>query len=411
MKMIYRPIFLMFFFFFQCVHLEVTFIAERLPIQGNRPDPGSPWPMPKYWNKDAKVKTFIPGNIRLTQNRECDVTQEAFNRFVHRLQKVGGLESSTDDSTCFVQTEGSLQELKVVINDQLCPEYPQLGDSEKYELNITDTITIKASQVWGAVWGLETLGQLTYMVDGKWFVNQTFIGDEPRFSHRGLHLDTARHFYSIDVIKLNLDVMAMHKLNVFHWHIVDAQSFPYSSRRYPELAQKGAYSPGHIYSQSDVQDIINFARLRGIRVLPEFDTPGHAQSWGKSHPELLTTCYDGDTPERSVYGKHSEKEIMDPTKNSTFDFLRNFFDEIKDVFKDNFLHMGMDEVHYMCWESSPIIQEFLKDHGIPAGQYSGLETYYSNRLLDIIRPMNKRVVIWEDPVNHGAQVSNNVGAT
>ncbi|KAH9503394.1 hypothetical protein Btru_072905 [Bulinus truncatus] len=122
--------------------------------------------------------------------------------------------------------------------------------------------------------------------------------------------------------------------------------------------------------------------------------------------DLLTTCYDNDEPSKAVYGNHSEKEIMDPTKNSTFEFLERFFREIKDIFKDDFLHLGMDEVHYMCWQSSPIIQEFMAKLGIPPGEYSGLETYYSQRLLSLIRPMNKRVVIWEDPVNHGAQISN-----
>lgn len=146
-------------------------------------------------------------------------------------------------------------------------------------------------------------------------INSTLIFDAPRFAHRGLLLDTSRHFVPMPIIRSILDGMSYTKLNVFHWHIVDDQSFPYVSIRYPELSKRGAYHPNlMVYTQHDVAEVIEYARLRGIRVLAEFDTPGHTRSWGVSHPEILTQCghpYDG------------KLGPIDPTKEESYELVGN----------------------------------------------------------------------------------------
>lgn len=131
-------------------------------------------------------------------------------------------------------------------------------------------------------------------------------------------------------------------MNVFHWHIVDDQSFPYVSYTYPELTEFGAYDPyNHIYTNADVKDIIEFGRQRGIRVVPEFDSPGHTLSWGKAVP-ILTPCYSGSKA-------NGEFGPIDPSNNQSYIFLEKFIKELVTVFPDKYLHLGGDEVDFSCW--------------------------------------------------------------
>lgn len=147
-------------------------------------------------------------------------------------------------------------------------------------------------------------------------VNNTEIIDEPRFPYRGLLLDTARHFITVDTLQAILDGMSYNKMNVLHWHIIDDHSFPYNSTKFPELSAKGAYSSAHVYNHEDIKIIVDYARLRGIRIIPEFGVPSHTRSIGYSHPELLTPCG------RPYTGKLGP---LDVTKEEVFAFLQDFY--------------------------------------------------------------------------------------
>ena len=190
--------------------------------------------------------------------------------------------------------------------------------------------------------------------------------DYPRFPHRGFMVDTSRHYLSMNVLFQTLDLMEINKMNVFHWHIVDNQAFPYQSTTFPNLrlvavsekrrsfrtyfqplirSEKGAYDPKtHIYTQQDVKAIIDYASARGIRAIPEFDTPGHTQSWERGHPGLLSPCHDDE-------GKLMEGVFrpMDPSKESVFTFLTLFYKEIAAVFPEEYVAVGGDEVAINCW--------------------------------------------------------------
>lgn len=175
-------------------------------------------------------------------------------------------------------------------------------------------------------------------VDGAFIVTTATVTDAPRFPWRGALVDTSRHFQPLPALYAFVDALAYSKMNVLHWHITDDQAFPFVSAAFPALSGEGAYAApatSHTYSPADVAAVIAFAKDRGVRVVPEFDTPGHSQSWGLGQPGLLTACYNATGPD-GTYGP------IDPTVNSTWAFLEALFAEVAGVFPDAFFHVGGD---------------------------------------------------------------------
>ncbi|XP_060057001.1 beta-hexosaminidase subunit beta-like [Erinaceus europaeus] len=212
-------------------------------------------------------------------------------------------------------------------------------------LNVQEPVAVlSARTVWGVLRGLETFSQLIHQdPNGIISIIESSVSDSPRFPHRGILIDTARHYLPIKAILKTLDAMAMNKFNVLHWHIVDDQAFPYQSATFPQLSKKVSY--WNLISKmlpKDVRKVIEYARLRGIRVIPEFDNPGHTDSWGKGQKDLLTPCYDGKYPS-GMFGP------IDPTLNSTYTFMSRLLKEVSQVFPDEFIHLGGDEVDLQCW--------------------------------------------------------------
>uniref|UniRef100_A0A0K0D6F2 beta-N-acetylhexosaminidase n=1 Tax=Angiostrongylus cantonensis TaxID=6313 RepID=A0A0K0D6F2_ANGCA len=189
------------------------------------------------------------------------------------------------------------------------------------------------------------------------------------------------------------DIMAMNKMNVLHWHLVDSESFPYVSTTFPQLSQVGAYSSRHVYTPKTIRDILQYARIRGIRVIPEFDLPGHTGSW-KGQPELLTECFDASK-------KPTYQNLVDPSKEENFEFLTKFFSEVVNAFPDDFLHLGGDEVaDYIteCWKVLNVkIQDFMKRKSF-GNNTTLLENYFFDRVAEIIKnlPSKRRMVFWQE---------------
>ncbi|XP_022108123.1 beta-hexosaminidase subunit beta-like isoform X2 [Acanthaster planci] len=378
---------------------------------------GVPWPMPQVMASTEVIYPLAdPSIFRIYQKSQttCQLLDQAFSRYFNiiffgmpklsdevRLRKLSEMKQEGRFSSPHGKNQVALTTLAVSITD--CNEmYPSLSSSENYTLDVSAPVAVlSAHSQWGALRGLETFSQLVYESSSlaMLIVNKTSITDYPRFAHRGFLVDSSRHFLPLDVLLQFLDAMSYNKFNVFHWHIVDDQSFPYESTTYPYMSQQGAYSPSYVYNQIDVKRVIDYARDRGIRVIPEFDTPGHTQSWG-SVKGLLTPCEDKSGKPTGQYGP------INPILNSTYQFLEPFFREVFQVFPDNYIHVGGDEVSFDCWKSNKDIQHFMAQMGF--GQnYSKLEAYYEKKFLGIVENLLARPIVWQEVVDNGVHVVSN----
>jgi len=266
------------------------------------------------------------------------------------------------------------------------PAYPTLGEDESYTLDVTATeARLHAATAEGAIHGLATFAQLIEPGPDGFQVSGAHIEDQPRFPWRGLMLDVCRHWMPVDVIKRNLEAMAAVKLNVLHWHLSEDQGFRVESKRYPRLHQLG--SNGDYYTQDQIRDIVAYARDLGIRVIPEFDMPGHSTAWFAGYPELAST------PGPFSLG-NGGGSVMDPSKETTYDFLDGFIGEMTQLFPDPYFHIGGDEVNPRVWNQSESIQAFAKEHGLKDAP--AIQVYFNQRLLKIVQKYGKTMVGWDE---------------
>lgn len=264
-----------------------------------------------------------------------------------------------------------------------------LGEDESYRLEIgPKQAVLQAETDLGVLRGLETILQLlTADQDGPFFP-AVRITDQPRFPWRGLLIDCARHFQPVEVIKRNLDGMAAVKLNVLHWHLTDDQGFRVESKVFPRLHQEGAAVA--YYTQEQIREVINYADLRGIRVVPEFDLPGHTSSWVLGYPELASA----PGPHHPEIGFGVKDTLLNPAREETYTFLAAFFQEMAVLFPDEYIHIGGDENNGRQWLANPEIQAFMRAHGLP--DTHALQTYFNRRLLAILTRLQKKMVGWDE---------------
>ncbi len=261
----------------------------------------------------------------------------------------------------------------------------KLGEDESYELTVADSgAKLTAPTTLGVLRGLQTFLQLVQITPSGFAAPAVTIKDQPRFPWRGLLIDVSRHFIPIEVLKRNLDGMAAVKMNVLHWHLSDDQGFRVESKRFSKLTGMG--SDGLFYTQAEIRDLIAYAHDRGIRVMPEFDIPGHSRSWVIGYPELASgpgpyTLEDGDP-------------ILDPTRDSTYKFLEKFIAEMAKLFPDAYFHIGGDEVDGKQWDANPKIQEFIHSHNMKNNQ--DLQAYFNQRLEKIVAKNHKTMVGWDE---------------
>jgi len=318
-------------------------------------------------------------SVALTGHTEPRLDR-AVQRFLRQLSRQTAIPLSGKPSTKPTLT---------MHTDHASKEVQELGEDESYTLSIsTDGAKIDAPTPLGAMHALQTFLQLVEVSPNGFAAPAVTIQDKPRFPWRGLMIDVARHFIPLDVLKRNLDGLEAVKMNVFHWHLSENQGFRAESKKFPKLHTLG--SDGLYYTQDEIRDLIAYARDRGIRVVPEFDMPGHSTAWFVGHPELASA--PGPYEIERKWGIFDP--AMDPTNEKTYKFLDEFVAEMTKLFPDHYFHIGGDEVNGKQWDASPKIQEFKKSHALKDNE--ALQAYFSQRVQKIVTKHGKAVVGWDE---------------
>jgi len=289
-----------------------------------------------------------------------------------------------------------------------------IGVDESYSLKINEKqIVLNGATTVGALRGLQTLVQLCDKDDNGYYFPCVVIEDSPRFKWRGLMVDVARHFISYDEMKRNIDAMAAVKMNVLHWHLTDDEGFRVESKVFPLLHQKG--SNGDYYTQVQLKEIIKYAADRGIIVVPEFDMPGHAQTWFAGYPELASQPgpyhpgsrmqWQKEHPEVKVPQGNSIADIIanmvaptfDPTNEKVYDFLDKFVGEMTTIFPAGYMHIGADENNGMAWKLNPKIMDWMKQRNMQSTD--DLQRYFVQRVYEVMKKHHRKMIGWEEIYN------------
>lgn len=280
----------------------------------------------------------------------------------------------------------------------------QHGVDESYTLEVSQhapAIRITAKTPWGALHAFTTLQQLI-ISDGKGglIIEQPVkIQDAPLYPHRGIMIDTGRNFISVRKILEQIDGLALSKLNVLHWHLDDAQSWPMKIRSYPEMTND-AYSPREVYTENDMRRVVAYARARGVRVIPEVDMPGHSASgWQQVDPEIVT-CTDSWWS-NDVWEYHTAVEPnpgqLDIIYNKTYEVVENVYLDLSRIFGDSFFHVGADELQANCYNFSTHVTEWFAEDS--SRTYNDLAQYWIDHAVPIFRGVEgRRIMMWEDIV-------------
>ena len=292
---------------------------------------------------------------------------------------------------------------------------------EEYSIDITKAnCIVRASSYNGFLYAIQTLKQLTSVnIFGnepnpaeKFLFPCVKIQDKPRFGYRGMHLDCSRHFFSVEEVKKYLDVMAMYKLNRFHWHLTDDQGWRVEIKKYPRLTEIGAFRNGTVikkdwgsndgvryggyYTQEQMKDIVAYAGKLGIVVIPEIDLPGHMMGALAGYPEL--GCTGGPYEVWTRWG--ISDQVLCPGKDGMFTFLEDVFTELMDIFPSEYIHIGGDECPKTEWEKCPACQARIKALGIKADERHTaeqfLQSYVTARVQKFLNDHGRKIIGWDE---------------
>ncbi len=358
----------------------IILLAAAVPLRAQN---NNLMPQPaKLVEREGRLAIDASFSVGFAGYREVRL-EDAAKRLLRRLERQTGIPMSED-------VEPDASRAKLVIDCAGPGEAVQsVRENESYKFEVgANRARITATTPVGVLRGIETFLQWIELDAQGFGARAVLIEDNPRFPWRGLLIDVSRHWMPMPVIKRNLDAMAALKLNVFHLHLSDDQGFRIESKNFPRLQEMG--SDGKYFTQQQVREVIDYARERGIRVVPEFDMPGHTTTWFVGYPVLASA--PGPYSIERKWGIFDP--TMDPTKEELYPFLNDFIGEMAALFPDEYFHIGGDEVSGKQWGSSPSIQAFMRERDMKSNH--DLQAYFNQRVLKIVQAHGKKMVGWDE---------------
>lgn len=341
-----------------------------------------------------------------------------------KLEILDDSENSIPKSN-YIHLKLSDQDSKTVFDVSSHPAIERESNSESYKLESTrESVIITASHARGVFYGVQSLRQLlpteieansyTVVPGGtRWVIPSVSIIDSPRFAYRGMHLDVGRHFMPVEFVKKYIDLLALHKMNTFHWHLTEDQGWRIQIDAYPLLTEIGGFRDstlignygsgrydtfryGGYYTKDDIREVVEHARKRFISVIPEIELPGHASAALAAYPEFGCTDLNIEYKVQSTWGIFPE--IFCPTE-ATFEFLTTVFDEVLELFPGPFIHVGGDEAMKDHWKASQIAQDVMKREGL--ANEEELQSYFIRRFDSHLTKAGRRLLGWDEILEGG----------
>ncbi len=296
-------------------------------------------------------------------------------------------------------------------------------NEEAYQINISEnTIEIEGQSEKGVFYGVQTLRKslLPSFKEKKVIFPAGIISDYPRFGYRAAMLDVGRYFFPADFVKRFIDILALHNVNYFHWHLTDDQGWRLEIKKYPKLTEVGSIRKetlvGHLktdphqfdntphggfYTQEEIKDIVKYAEERNITIIPEIDLPGHMQAALAAYPQL--GCTGGPYEVSTKWGIH--KEVLCMGKESTYEFLKDVFSEVVELFPSKYIHIGGDECPKVRWEVCPDCQSKIKELGLKTDNErtaeQKLQSYAMSEIEKFLNDKGRQIIAWEEILDGG----------
>ena len=360
-------------------HVSIVVVLSLLIYEGY-----AIWPKPAVEERGSSIVYLDPSSFEIYTNSESKILQAAVDRYKNKLL-------FPFNNYNVPEHEPVLESILITVKSSV--ERLQLGFNESYSMYLQQEhsyeVFVNSPNIWGAMRALETFSQfIEYDVyTQQYSINQVpfNVEDEPRFPWRGLMIDTSRHYLEPLAILRTLDAMSYSKFNTLHWHITDAESFPFVVESFPNLSDAGAYSSFAVYPPVFIKYVVAYAKERAIRVVIETDMPGHAYCWGDGYPKIRANC--------PGYQSQKDEVVLNPIETETYQVINGVLDQISDTTEDNYVHLGGDEVQYGCWTDDVSISQWMEDHNLDTEQLG--QIFYST-VQKHVQKMNKTALYWED---------------